>query len=268
MSDMRSPTFATTMNGFTSSGIVVPPQSYLAAGEIHIWLAWLDSAESSIDNFQKILSGDEVHRAQRFHFDKDRIRFIVGRGFLRTLLSGYLNCQPIEIKFRYGSYGKPALVAELSRDHLTFNMSHSGDLSLVAIARETELGIDVEQIRNEIDFDRIAEHFFSEREIESLCSLPQHQKSIGFFNCWTRKEAYLKALGGGLSIPLNLFDVSLVPGEPAQILKCRGSLPGPRDWTLQTLVPARDYVAAVAAHRTPLEVKFWRWPESRNVLAR
>ena len=170
---------------------------------------------SRLPNLKQVLSADEHARAERFYFQKDRERFMVARGLLRTVLGRYLNQEPSQLRFCYSPYGKPALATGSGRNTLRFNVSHSHGLALYAITCGRELGVDVELIRPELPDEEIAERFFSFQEVSGLRALPPNMRLEAFFNCWTLKEAYIKARGEGLSLPLDQFDVALVPGEAA-----------------------------------------------------
>jgi 4'-phosphopantetheinyl transferase len=208
--------------------------------EIHVWHAALDRAETILGKLESTLSLEEKARADRFHFVNDRNRFVVARGLLRELLGNYLQQAPASLQFSYGKYGKPSLAGGNASSGFCFNVSHSAGLVVYAIARERNLGIDVEHVRPEFAGEDIAKRYFSARELTDLRTLPTEARVEGFFHCWTRKEAYLKATGMGLQIPLDSFAVSLLPGKPAEFL---GGVE-PR-WHLDTYHPAEGYVAAV-----------------------
>jgi 4'-phosphopantetheinyl transferase len=218
----------------------------LAQDEVHVWRASLDVAPSTVDALSLTLTPDELQRANRFRFYRGRLDFIVARGGLRAILGRYLQKHPRELRFEYGSHGKPELADNLVEPGLRFNLSHAHRLALYAISLGREVGIDIEWIRPEFPGDEIAESFFSRGEVLALSSLPAGQKTEAFFNCWTRKEAYIKARGEGLSIPLERFEVSLAPGEPARLLKVDGDPDERARWTLSALIPGPGYVAALA----------------------
>jgi 4'-phosphopantetheinyl transferase len=209
--------------------------------EIHVWQLELDRSVEEIAHWESILSRDEKARADRFHFRNDRNRFVAARGFLRDLLGGYLQKPPASLEFSYGNHGKPALAEPSASSGLSFNLSHSAGLAVYAIARNRNLGIDVEHIRPESAGENIATRYFSAREVEELRSLPTQERVQAFFDCWTRKEAYLKATGMGLQIPLDRFAVSLSPGQPAQFLE--GVEPR---WHLAACNTVEGYAAAIA----------------------
>lgn len=244
-----------------------PAHLTLPPNEIHVWRASLDGTASQRDALYTTLADDERQRAARFHADRDRDHYIIARGVLRTLLGAYLHRHPNHLHFVYNTYGKPALSAHYEPTALQFNLSHSGHLALYAFAHSRALGIDIELIRPEFARDQIAEQFFSRQENTSLQALPRAQHTIGFFNCWTRKEAYVKARGQGLSLPLDQFDVSLTPGEPAALLQTRDIPTETTRWSLRELQPGPNYIAALAVEGPPTwQLLTWQWPDSATSL--
>src|ERR1700681_4613781 len=218
-----------------------PPQELsLPQDELHTWLAWLDVQPLERTRLCSYLSKDEVSRAARFVFPRDRDDFIVARGRLRELLGKYLRCSPNAVHFKTGRYGKPSLLDD--RDPLRFNLSHSHGLALYGFCMGRELGIDTEKIRPGFAGEGIAERYFSPAEQRDLAELPKELRDTAFFRCWTRKEAYIKAHGDGLQIPLDSFDVSLKPGEPARLR----SVDSDR-WSMRSFTPALEFVAAIIA---------------------
>jgi 4'-phosphopantetheinyl transferase len=241
----------------------IPPANVtLSSDEVHIWRAALDLAPAHVEELREILSEDEANRADRFVFERDRRHFTAARGLLRLILGCYLELEPRQLRFSYSPYGKPGLVLPASVDNLSFNLSHAHGLALFAFARGRELGVDIEYVRPIPDVERIAERFFSAREQASLQALPQDGRLEAFFTCWTRKEAYIKARGEGLSLPLDQFDVSLAPGEPAALLGVRGDLHAAFGWSLRALDPGPGYVAALAAAGQDWRAVCWRWSKS------
>ncbi|MDQ2937386.1 MAG: 4'-phosphopantetheinyl transferase superfamily protein [Acidobacteriota bacterium] len=222
----------------------------LSEDEVHVWHAALD--DRLADRLKLILSEDEISRANRFHFAKDRNHYIVARGLLRRLLAAYLGVSSAELQFLYADKGKPYL-KETHRGSINFNLAHSGDMAIYAFSRGRELGVDLELMREDLAGEKIAERFFSRREISSLRSLPVELRKQAFFNCWTRKEAYIKARGEGLSMPLDEFDVSLAPREPAALLKNYKDSGEVSRWTMQSISVAPGYVAALV-----VEGQDWR----------
>lgn len=231
----------------------------LTTDEVHVWRASLDQPESVLRRLRTTLSADEAARAARFHFERDRRRFTVARGVLRAILARYLDLAPEDIQFSYGPQNKPALADTRQNNNLQFNLSHSQNQALYAFARHREIGVDIEQIRTMCDAEGIARRFFSARENVVFQALPLQQRDEGFFNCWTRKEAYIKALGDGLSHPLDTFDVSLRPGEPAALLAVRGDSGEVSRWSIRALTPVPGYVAALVVEGHGWTLKCWHW---------
>ena len=245
-----------------------PPEPLILEGdEVHVWRATLDLPPSDLQALEQILAPDERTRANKFHFLKDRTHFIVARGVLRDILGRYLSTDPSTLQFCYSQYGKPALTTEASSDPLFFNVSHSHGMALYAISRNRNIGVDVEYVRTDIECEQIAGRFFSPHEVRMLLAVPKQVQREAFFNCWTRKEAYIKARGLGLSLDLNQFDVSLTPGEPATILNIREEGQEVSRWTLHALFPAPGYKAALAVEGHPRSIKCWQWRERQRIQA-
>ena len=215
----------------------------LGPREVQIWGIWLTASDAAVAYYHSILSLDERHRAERFRFGNLRRSYILSRGGLRILLAHYLGGAPTGIEFIGGPKGKPAL-----RDSsgIRFNTSHSGEMALYALTVGCELGVDVEQLRTLDDPESIATRFFSPGEASELLSLNPEDRGTAFFRCWTRKEAYVKAIGDGLTIPLNCFQVTLLPGDPARFIQLAGDTGIARDWTLDHLDLEPGYVGALA----------------------
>ena len=230
---------------------------------VDIWRVQINIPDHSRNRLAATLSTDEKGRAARFHFAVHRDRFIAAHGCLRDVLRRYLHCEPAQLNFSIGKYGKPALD---SNEGLEFNLSHSGDYALIAVAHRRRVGIDVEQIRDRISPQAIAGRFFSQAEVAELQSLPLEQQEAAFFTGWARKEAYIKAHGLGLALPLESFDVSLSP-QKASIL--RATRPDPKEasrWTVLHLEVDPGYQAAIAVENLvahpdgqPLEIRLWDW---------
>lgn len=232
------------------------PDFRLEPDEVHVWCADLRQLTGPAAEFEPTLAAEERQKAARFYFAGDRERYVSARGLLRTLLGAYLRKPPAELSFSYNTWGKPAL----SDCALEFNLSHSQDLALYALARDRAVGIDVELIRNDPACLEIAEGYFSRREVTTLRALRPSQRAQAFFNCWTRKEALIKAQGQGLSLPLDAFDVSFAPGEPAALLNVEAAARELSRWSLQALTPAPNYVAAVAAIGDGWRLRYRQWP--------
>ena len=209
--------------------------------EVHVWAARLDAQPEAVLCIP--LSTDERERGRRFHFERDRRRFVVSHGLLRVLLGRYLQVDPAGLVFAYGPRGKPSLAG---RDELRFNLSQSGELALLAFARGCELGIDIEQERPLPELEDIARNYFSAREGAELLGLRADEREAAFFRCWTRKEAFIKATGDGLSRPLDAFDVTLAPGEPARLLHVLGEPEATHRFWMEDLRPAPGFAGALA----------------------
>jgi 4'-phosphopantetheinyl transferase len=226
--------------------------------DVHLWYVHLDWAAADTKRVERWLSLDERQRAQRFRFDRDRNRFIVRRAVLRMLLGEYLESPAGDIAFVYRALGKPALAPAFDRHRLSFNASHSHDLAVVAVAFDRTLGVDVEWVRPLVDLEAIARRFFAPRENLALNRVAPAERVQAFFNCWTRKEAFVKASGEGLTRALDSFEVSLTPGEPARLLHCADV--AERDaMTLRAFVPAPGYVGAIAATGCDWTLRCYEW---------
>lgn len=237
-----------------------PRHLILAENDVHVWRGSLERPLPEIAYLQSCLTPDEQERANRFHFDKDRHHFIAGRGMLRHILSRYLNIAPAQFRFTYNQYNKPSLAAPFAAHNLYFNLSHSGELALYALAHQPEIGIDIERLRTNFAYEEVAERFFAPPEVAVLRQTPTELKAQTFFNCWTRKEAYIKAHGMGLSLPLDSFVVTLQPGQPVQLLLTRDDPAEAAHWTLQALMPGPGYAAALAMRRVNFRLTCWQWP--------
>lgn len=194
---------------------------------------------------ESIFSEEEIIRAEQFKFDCDRRRYLATRKILRTLLGERLNIFPSLVRFKIGMYGKPELDDISCDESLHFNLSHSGGVAAFAFSRKYRVGIDIERIRKIPDADEIASLVFSSREYETYLTLPLEQRELAFLNCWTRKEAFIKANGAGLNYKLSSFDVSLAPDEPPSILDIRNPLDAQRSWRLINLSPTSSHLASL-----------------------
>ena len=219
---------------------------------LHVWRFQLNGDSPVEARRRSILSSDELARASRFHFPVHANRFITGRLAIRTILGGYLEISPRDLAFEQTQYGRPFLSAAVNPLMLSFNLSHSQDVGVFAISPHKSLGIDVEAVREDFGGEDVAESHFAPAEFRELLSLPEAQRPQAFFNCWTRKEAYVKALGAGLQIPLDSFEVSLRPDQPARFLRGAGT-----DWRLLSFSPARDFQGAVAYEGVPADAQFF-----------
>lgn len=234
-----------------------PPGLHLGADEVHVWRASTAVDAAAFEAFWPTLAPEEKRRAEAFHFDRDRRRYVLARGVLRDILARYLETSPAHVRLTYGEYGKPALAE--GREELCFNVSHSHDAALYACARVRELGVDIEMLRADFASLEIAGHFFSAAEVRELRSLPEQQRTQAFFNCWTRKEAYVKALGSGLSHPLSSFAVSLTPGDPARLISTDEDPREAAEWSIIDLNPFQGYAAALAVRDRSPKLHLWDW---------
>jgi 4'-phosphopantetheinyl transferase len=224
--------------------------------EVHVWRATLTKTASEVESFRRLLTSDEQQRAGNFYFERDRAHFIVARGILRKILGLYLRRSPDSLRFSYSPFGKPDLEEAVGFETPRFNLTHAGVVALYAVTRGRAVGIDVEHVRADIECEEIAGHFFSQGEVETLRALPPDLRTRAFFNCWTRKEAYIKARGEGLSLPLDEFEVSLSPGEPAALLSASDPQEVAR-WSLRELTLAPEYVAALAVEGSDWRLRCW-----------
>ena len=225
----------------------------LPGGDIHLWRIRLDTTPAGVTALGQTLSAGERARASRLREDSARRQFIAGRGTLRAVLGRYLNCAPGNVEFCYGPQQKPFLAEQ--ETGLQFNMSHSHGLALVAVTRRQKIGVDVEFIRLLPGAARMARQFFSAQEQLFLRPLLPEEWTAAFFKGWTRKEAYLKACGDGLTRPLAEIEVTLAPGQPARLLNAGPGAP-PGDWSLRALVPAPGFAAALAVEG---DIRRVRW---------
>lgn len=233
----------------------------LEKNEVHVWRASLKLPGPEVQALHHSLTKEELERADRFHFQRHRAHFIVARGLLRTILSRYLKIEPRRLRFRYGPKGKPELAGDTSRRGLRFNISHSHGLALYAVTDDRQIGVDVERIRPDVTGEKIAERFFCPREAATLRELPAEVRQQAFYTCWTRKEAYLKAIGKGITLRLDQFEVSVTPGEPAVLLSINGDPKEASYWSLKELDPEPGYVGALAVKGHGLDLRCWRWEE-------
>lgn len=245
-----------TMN-IASPDFEIETPLVLPEDEVQLWRVDIEAIRAEESRWQKVLSSDESTRASRFHFPADRQRFVATRALLRTILAGYLATDPKRLSFSYSKREKPSLGPDHATRGVTFNVSHSGGIALLAFARRREIGIDVEQVRGDFDVEAIARRFFSAHELEQLAALPNEKKFEAFFRCWTRKEAYIKATGEGLSLPLHQFDVSVAPENRDALLSTRPDNSEAALWTLRDISAGAGYVAALCVRGRQWHLKNW-----------
>ena len=237
-----------------------PPENFsLAVDQVHIWRASLMQSEAVIARCREMLPADELARADRFHFDRDRRRFAVSHAMVRQVLARYLTLGPQELRFVLGPKGKPEIAPEWNSLSLRFNLSHSGEFALMGVSLNLTMGIDIEEIRPDFGTQEIAERFFSPYEVGTLISLPQHQRVEAFFYCWTRKEAYIKAQGEGLSLALDSFDVTFAPGAAPALLRVAEDPKEVARWKLYNIDSGPGYKAALMIEGKQHYLQYFNW---------
>jgi 4'-phosphopantetheinyl transferase len=244
-----------------SSWLCPPRELDLKPDFVDIWRVSMVVSDQTSMTLKSILSIDENDRAAHFHFPVDRNRFIVAHGCLRNILARYLHCAPEQLQFSLGKYGKPALRLEQG---IQFSLSHSGESALIAVTQHRRIGVDLEHTRDDLSVLSFAARYFSKAEFAELQTLPLEQREHAFFQFWVLKEAYVKAQGVGLSLPLDSFDVSLSADQPSLLCATR---PNPQEavrWTLQVVEVATGYKAAIAVEHRPaedqnLQIRLWDW---------
>jgi len=227
---------------------------------IHVYCLHTDSVLSLIHELTTVLSNDEIDKVNRFIFEKDRITHTVSQGMLRYILGTYLNLNPEEIIFNQNEYGKPFISEEQNPDNIQFNLSHSGDMIIYAISKGRNVGIDIQKIKDSGSIADIVDHYFSETEKAAFRSLPDEQKLSGFHSCWARKEAYIKALGFGLSYPLNSFSMPVTPEYSSAVIYDDYKTA----YTVTDIITSPGYAAAVAAEGSDAELQYFEWSVCDN----
>jgi 4'-phosphopantetheinyl transferase len=234
------------------------------SSEVHVWANWLTAPDEVNRVYRSLLLAEEIARADKFAFEHLKRDYEVSQGGLRLLLARYLRCLPRDLEFTFGTKGKPALRGD---SHLKFNLSNSGELVLYTFAVDCELGVDVEQVRGMTDLDQIASRYFCEAEASELLSIKGGQaRQEAFYRCWTRKEAYIKAIGSGLALPLDQFQVTLLPDEAPRFVHIGENAKAANEWTLQHLNPAPGYIGALAYHAVARNIVFHQPQASQKLL--
>jgi 4'-phosphopantetheinyl transferase len=233
----------------------------LAADDAHVWRVSLDQPADMIAKLAPLLTRDERHKAERFHRPTDRRWFIAGRGILRKIISAYLALAPDEVRFVCNEYGKPFIADDQNRGALSFNLSHSNGMALYAVTRGRRVGIDVEYMREDFATLEVAAHFFSKDEFEALKATAIDRRTEAFFNCWSRKESYIKAIGMGVSYPLDGFTVSLTPDASPALLKVDADATEAARWKIYELDVAEGYAAALIVENPPVSLSQFQWNE-------
>jgi 4'-phosphopantetheinyl transferase len=251
------------MRGVTEPAARRGSLQFINAGEVHLWTVCLAASDRRIRDFFDSLHDDERRRASAFRFEKHRKRFIIARGLLRALLSSYTGKPAGEIAFSYGANGKPAL-RRADAPSLYFNLAYCEDQIVYALHPDCELGVDLERVRELPGAESLARRFFADEEYDELLSLSGVQRNAAFFNCWTRKEACLKAAGDGLFAPLDRFQVSLKPGDAAAVLSLNGDRYAAAQWTLLHITPLEDFVGAVALPTLGVSLEQWKFQDGER----
>jgi len=231
-------------------------QLSLHPNQVHIWSVNISEHINKLPIYWEFLNDKEKAKAAQFKFDKDCNCFVVARGVLKKLLSIYLNLKPKEIEFQFADYGKPYINHP---SKIQFNVSHSKDAILIGFVRNDSIGIDTEYTKRKIEVKEIARQFFSQEEYQSLMALNSEYQLQGFYNCWTRKEAFIKALGSGLSFPLNQFVVSLDSSTKAELKKTKWDSTEKEKWTLQSISQRENYIGAFAVKGKVSDVSSWKY---------
>jgi len=233
-----------------------------AENQVDIWRIEI-SDRDGVEHSRQLLSPDEARRADAFYFEKHRRRFIAARAAMRQILGICTGIAPEDLAFVYGEKGKPELAEEMKGSGIKFNLSHSEDMALLAVTRGLTVGIDIEWIKPEFATEEIAGHFFAAGEVRRLQALPAAERSDAFFACWTRKEAYIKALGDGLYVPLDSFEVAFGPGVPAELLHIVGDPEEAGRWSTYDIEVAQGYRAALVAEGKGHRLRHRQWEKTR-----
>jgi 4'-phosphopantetheinyl transferase len=238
----------------TDDAWLPPPRRLdLPPEEVDVWRFSLEQPADVVAALAELLDADERVRAERFAFERVRRQFIVGRGMLRRVLARYLDVDPRDVRFHYGNHGKP----RLPESGVAFNLTHSEGRALLGVTGAGEVGVDLECVRRMTDLEGIARRFFAPGEVAALTTLEESLRELAFFHCWTRKEAFIKALGDGLSYPLDQFAVTLHPAEPARLLWVHGEPDAHERWQFTHLDPWPGYVGCVALAAPGWRLRCW-----------
>jgi len=227
---------------------------------VDIWKICLKASDSQLSDYWQILSTEEKDRALQFYFKKETNAFIVSRAMLKTLCANYLYLKPQEIQLSYGEFGKPYLKAS----NLDFNISHSAGQALMAFTSGSEIGIDIEKLNPDIEIEKLVKRFFSINEAKTVLALERSQRVTAFFKCWTRKEAFIKAVGKGLSFPLDQFDVTI--HEEVKFLSINGDENLAEEWSLVSFAPEKNFTAAFSMKNKIKEINFYDFSKETQIL--
>jgi len=232
-----------------------PHNLILSNSDIHLWRIVLPQSEEIKRNLFESLSNDELSRLAKFYFNRDKDRFLISRGGLRNILARYLNIYPNQVDFQYKTLGKPYI----NNKNLYFNVSHAANCIVYAVSNCSPIGIDIEYCEHDIDYLSITKNFFSNNEYTKLLTLHSDKRLLAFYRCWTRKEAYIKAIGKGLHFPLHQLEVSLLPDEEIQLLKIMDKTAEKDLWKLVEIFPQQDYIASIATQQSFNNCLLWDW---------
>jgi 4'-phosphopantetheinyl transferase len=234
-----------------------PANLALRQSEVDVWQISLTQPGTAYEPLTDLLCSSEHERAERFKFDRHRRRFVVAHAALRSILSQYLETAPLNLQFVNGVNGKPRLADELAGSGVQFNLTHSYEMALLAVAQRREIGIDIELVKEDYAFDEVAARFFTERELAAFRALPVKLQRRAFFKCWTSKEAFLKAKGTGLSGKLDEVEITVADDQRVVI---DATVPG---WTLTELKPGGNYEAALVVEGGLLPINCYRWEPTK-----
>lgn len=237
-----------------------PAQIALSGGEVHVWRVALDLPTPQVAELERSLAPDERARATAFRFPHLRRRFIVGRGTLRAILGRYLELAPHTLRFIYGAHGKPRLGTEYGPEAPQFNITHADDLALIAVAGHRRVGVDIEARREIPDLTALVKYVCSPLERSALAALSATKRSDAFLHCWTKKEAYLKGVGLGLTVPLHEFSIAVAPDEPVRMFPDDHDGTLPTHWILCTLDLGQGHIGALAVDGHVCHLRCWQLP--------
>lgn len=239
-----------------------PETIRLHSGQVHLWAASLNEFADQAPSLGLLLSSDEQTRAEGFKFFEDRNRYVIRRGLLRQILGRYLGRAPSAIEFKQGAHGKPEIKRDYRSAPVFFNTSHSSGIAVFAFTPTCPIGIDVERLLEIPEIEAIASHFFTPRENQILMNLPVRFRLQAFYNCWTRKEAVLKATGEGIAENLPNVEITLAPQDEPGLVSLCGDAQAHRRWQLQTFSPDSDYVGCLAYRHPALKLTQWSVAQS------
>jgi 4'-phosphopantetheinyl transferase len=220
-------------------------------GYVHLLHSSLAASDQQLQSLRELLNEKEQARADRIRIERPRRQFIVARAMLRCLLGRYIDQPAKDVHLTFGQRGKPSL----ADTQLHFNLSHSHERVIYAFTQHNEIGVDIEQLRDKVRYEDLAKRYFSPGEVQSLMALPDHERHRGFFRCWTRKEAIIKAKGTGLSLPLNQFEVAFAPGQVPALLRTDWDPTEAAQWWLYNLNLDDHYAGALAVRGEPVQIE-------------